>query len=93
MADRLPERIRQAPDLKAVYEQVLGYPGIGRFLAFQYAIDLNYSSLFHFYEGDFVVAGPGALDGISKCFSATEGDSAGCGPARIYARSRCRTGR
>lgn len=76
MADRLPDRIKQAPDLKTVYEQVLGYPGIGRFLAFQYAIDLNYSSLLNFDEADFVVAGPGALDGISKCFSATDGRSA-----------------
>jgi hypothetical protein len=71
MADRLAERLRQAPDLKAVYEHILGYPGLGRFLAFQYAIDLNYSTLLDFDEADFVVAGPGALDGISKCFSTT----------------------
>lgn len=71
MADRLADRLRQAPDLKAVYECMLAYPGIGRFLAFQYAIDLNYSTLLDFEEADFVMAGPGALDGISKCFSAT----------------------
>ncbi len=68
MSDRLPERVRQAPDLRTVYESILTYPGIGRFLAFQYAIDLNYSALLDFSENDFVVAGPGALDGISKCF-------------------------
>lgn len=69
MADRLADRLQQEPDLRAVYERILGYPGIGRFLAFQYAIDLNYSILLDFDEADFVVAGPGALDGISKCFS------------------------
>jgi len=71
MADRLPDQLQQAPDLSAVYERILDYPGLGRFLSFQYAIDLNYSILLDFEEADFVVAGPGALDGISKCFSAT----------------------
>jgi hypothetical protein len=75
MADGLADRLRQAPDLRAVYERILGYPGLGRFLAFQYAIDLNYSTLLDFDEADFVVAGPGALDGISKCFSSTSGRS------------------
>jgi alpha-glutamyl/putrescinyl thymine pyrophosphorylase clade 1 len=71
MKDRLPERIKQAPSLRTVYELVLSYPGIGPFLGFQYTIDLNYSSLLDFDEADMVVAGPGALDGISKCFSDT----------------------
>ena len=71
MRDRLPERIKQAPSLRTVYELVLSYPGIGPFLAFQYTIDLNYSSILDFDEADMVVAGPGALDGISKCFSDT----------------------
>lgn len=71
MKDRLPERIGQASSLRTVYELVLNYPGIGPFLAFQYTIDLNYSSILDFDEADMVVAGPGALDGISKCFSNT----------------------
>ena len=69
MDDRVPDRLRQAPSLSAVYEALLAYPGLGPFLSFQYAIDLNYSDLLDFDENDFVVAGPGALDGISKCFS------------------------
>jgi hypothetical protein len=73
MADRLPERLNQAPDLAAVYEMMLAYPGLGHFLAFQYAIDLNYSDMLNFDEGELVVAGPGALDGISKCFASTDG--------------------
>jgi hypothetical protein len=71
MADRLADRLRQAPDFGSVYERILRYPGLGRFLAFQYAIDLNYSELLDFSEDDFVVAGPGAVDGISKCFVST----------------------
>lgn len=56
-----------------VYEMLLRYPGIGPFLAYQYTIDLNYSALLNFDESSFVVAGPGALDGIAKCFSDVAG--------------------
>jgi hypothetical protein len=68
MEDRLPDRIRQAPSLRSVYDLLSRYPGIGPFLAFQYTIDLNYSRMLEFQESDFVVAGPGARDGIAKCF-------------------------
>jgi hypothetical protein len=71
--DRAPNRIAQARSLKAVYQLLLSYPGIGPFLAYQYAIDLNYSAMLDFDEADFVVAGPGALDGIAKCFESTGG--------------------
>jgi hypothetical protein len=71
MEDRVPERVRQAPSLREVYALILRYPGIGPFLAFQYTIDLNYSHTLDFEESDFVVPGPGALDGISKCFTET----------------------
>lgn len=76
MEHRLPERVRQAPSLQSVYELILRYPGLGPFLAFQYTIDLNYSCMLDFEESEFVVAGPGALDGISKCFADTKGWSA-----------------
>jgi hypothetical protein len=76
MADKVSNQVARATNLEAVYKTMLGYPGLGPFLAFQYAIDLNYSSLLNFGESDFVVAGPGALDGISKCFSDTDGRSA-----------------
>jgi hypothetical protein len=76
MDDRIPTRVRQAPSLQSVYELILRYPGIGPFLAFQYTIDLNYSTIMDFGENEFVVAGPGALDGISKCFSDKGGRTA-----------------
>jgi hypothetical protein len=73
MKDRIPDLVEQAPSLRFVNDLLLRYPGIGPFLAFQYAIDLNYSSIVDFKESEFVVAGPGALDGISKCFADTGG--------------------
>jgi hypothetical protein len=69
MDDRVPDQVAQVGSLRAVYEILSRYRGIGPFLAFQYAIDLNYSSMMTADESEFVVAGPGALDGISKCFS------------------------
>ena len=75
MEDRLADQLASARSLQAAYEMILAYPGIGPFLAFQYCIDLNYSTLMDFDEGDFVVAGPGALDGIAKCFGGVQPES------------------
>ena len=55
--------------LSDAYHFFLGLPGIGQFLAFQFSIDLGYSKSFAYDEAAFVVAGPGARDGIAKCFS------------------------
>lgn len=69
MTDRLPDRIKQAPTMDAVFKMLHDQPAIGDFLAYQYAIDLNYSTLTDFSENDFVMPGPGSLRGIAKCFS------------------------
>lgn len=66
--DGLPARIRDSDRLEDVYRLLRSYPGIGPFLAYQFAIDLNYSSVSNHDEDEFVIAGPGALDGISKVF-------------------------
>jgi hypothetical protein len=76
MNDRLPDRICQAPTLRDVYTLLASYSGIGPFLAFQYTIDLNYAAFLTHEESDFVVAGPGAADGIAKCFTDTAGRNA-----------------
>jgi hypothetical protein len=73
MKERLPARIKSAKSLSQVYELLVAQPSLGAFLAFQFTIDLNYSELTNFSEMDFVVAGPGARDGISKCFADTGG--------------------
>lgn len=73
LRDELPERIADAPSLRWVYETLLTYPSLGRFLAFQFAIDLNYGPALDFDEGTFVVAGPGAKEGIAKCFAERDG--------------------
>lgn len=74
MADGLPGVISKAKSLQQVFADLVRYQSIGPFLAYQYAIDLNYSPVLELDENEFVVAGPGAKDGIRKCFGK---DSAG----------------
>lgn len=61
-------RLQQTSDLQAVFELLKGFPSLGNFLAFQLAIDLNYSDVIRHEEASFVVAGPGARDGLAKVF-------------------------
>ena len=58
-------------DSRSMYEAfnvLRSYPSMGDFLAYQFLIDVNYTTALNFSEMDFVVAGPGARDGIRKCF-------------------------
>jgi hypothetical protein len=68
MSDGAPEKVAGAASMKEAFKILAGYPGIGAFLAYQYLIDLNYAVGLDFSEMDFVVPGPGARDGIRKCF-------------------------
>jgi hypothetical protein len=55
--------------MKDAFELLRSYPTIGDFLAYQYATDINYSTVTNFDEMAFTAPGPGARDGIRKCFS------------------------
>ncbi len=69
MEDEVPCRIAGAATMREAFEMLRSYPMIGDFLAYQFVTDLNYSEICHFSEMEFVVPGPGARDGIHKCFS------------------------
>jgi thymidylate kinase len=73
LADSLPKKIADSRGMQEAFELLKSYPSIGDFLAYQYVTDLNYSELTDFRESSFVVPGPGALDGIRKCFLDTGG--------------------
>ena len=66
--DKVPARIANFKTMRQCFELLRSYPLIGDFLAYQYSIDLNYSILTNFSEMEFVIPGPGARDGIRKCF-------------------------
>ncbi|HEY7118027.1 MAG TPA: nucleotide kinase domain-containing protein, partial [Tepidisphaeraceae bacterium] len=67
--DGLSRKLADAMRLAEAFRLLRSYPMLGDFLAYQYAIDLNYSTLTKFSEDEFVVPGPGARDGLRKVFS------------------------
>ena len=69
MGDRLPERLAQTRTMQEGFEKLRAYPTIGDFLAYQFITDINYSEITDFSEMDFVIPGPGARDGLRKCFA------------------------
>lgn len=71
MCDHVPERLWDCASMESGFSMLRSYPMIGDFLGYQFATDLNYSTLTNFSEMDFVVPGPGARDGIRKCFRDT----------------------
>jgi hypothetical protein len=73
MKDEVPKQISDLSSMREAFELLLSYPMIGDFLAYQYVTDLNYSGICDFSEMEFVVPGPGAIDGISKCFKSLGG--------------------
>ncbi len=68
LRDRLPFKVAESGSLRDSYNLLRSYPSLGPFLAYQYAIDLNYSTITCHSEMEYIVPGPGAIDGISKCF-------------------------
>ncbi|WP_286275194.1 nucleotide kinase domain-containing protein [Mycobacterium antarcticum] len=70
MEDEMPTQLQGSPSMRHAFNEIRSYPAMGDFLAFQMLIDLNYTTLLDFDEMEYVVAGPGARDGIRKCFGA-----------------------
>ena len=73
MKDSLPARLSEARSMREGFNLIRSYPMIGDFLAYQYITDINYSHVGNFSEQEFVIPGPGAKDGIKKCFESTGG--------------------
>lgn len=67
MRDGVDKRLMDAPSMALAFDVLRSYPAIGDFLAYQFLIDINYTTALDFSESDFVVPGPGARDGIRKC--------------------------
>lgn len=73
MEDGLAGRLAKMRRMQTAFELLRSYPTLGDFLAYQFVTDINYSEVTDFSEMEFVMPGPGARDGIRKCFA----DSAG----------------
>jgi len=68
LKSRFPERLQAQSKMSGAFKELISVESIGHFLAYQFVTDLNYSDLFDYSESEYVVPGPGALDGIRKCF-------------------------
>jgi len=79
MADDLAGQLAKMRRMQPAFELLRSYPTIGDFLAYQFVTDINYSEITDFSEMDFVVPGPGARDGLKKCFV----DGAGLNDAEL----------
>ncbi len=73
LAESVPQRLRDCRSMRRGFELLRSYPLIGDFLAYQLVTDLNYSELTDFSEMEFTMPGPGARDGIRKCFESLGG--------------------
>lgn len=69
VSDKLHTRIASSEKMSEAFDILRSYPTIGDFLAYQFITDINYSEITDFNEMDFVVPGPGARNGIRKCFT------------------------
>ena len=79
MSGELPRRLAAARSMEEAFNLLRSYPSIGDFLAYQYVTDVNYSDVTDFTETEFVAPGPGAINGIRKCFR----DIGGMGTADV----------
>lgn len=79
MADDLAGQLTRIPRMQQAFELLRSYPTIGDFLAYQFITDINYSEITDYSEMDFVIPGPGARDGLKKCFI----DAAGLNDAEL----------
>ena len=73
--NKIATGLLRSKTLRELFENLRALPLIGNFMAYQIAIDFNYSKVFNFDENDFTIAGPGAVRGIRKCFLDTGGKS------------------
>ncbi len=69
MTEGLPARLAETKTMQQAFELLRKYPTIGDFLAYQFVTDINYSEVTNFSEMEFVIPGPGAKDGLRKCFA------------------------
>ena len=61
-------KLAASQNLQEIYQKLLAVESFGPFLAFQYSLDINYGPHFCFPEEELVVAGPGCLRGLRRCF-------------------------
>lgn len=71
IAKKIPELTRDIETKKSseyTFTRLVDLDGIGKFLGYQIAVDIGYWSREIFNEDEFVVAGPGCINGLNRIF-------------------------
>lgn len=71
--DGIIDKINEAKDQEEVFNVLLSYSGLGRFLAYQIFVDFTYIKEFPFSENEFTVSGPGCNRGLDNIFVDRDG--------------------
>ena len=71
----LVDDIKACTNQQEVYQTLTDYNGIGRFLAYQFYVDMTYIAEFPFSENEFTVAGPGCVMGLNYLYEDRDGMS------------------
>lgn len=71
--ENLVDDIKACVNQQEVYQTLTDYNGIGRFLAYQFYVDMTYIAEFPFSENEFTVAGPGCVMGLNYLFENRDG--------------------
>ena len=67
---RVPYYLLEGGSLEKAYNVLRKVRMFGNFTAYQFTIDVNYGPFLGYDEDSFIVPGPGAEEGIAKCFGA-----------------------
>ncbi len=68
MSTNVTGKLQAARTYFDAFQVLRAYPLHEEFIAMQHLTDLNYSEVIDFNENDFIIPGPGALNGIQKCW-------------------------
>lgn len=68
MSTDVTGKLQAAKTYQDPFQVLHAYPLYEDFIGMQHLTDINYSEVINFDEDDFIVPGPGALNGIRKCW-------------------------
>jgi hypothetical protein len=69
MEDRVADKLQRAQTYEQAFNVLKKYPLHKKgFIPMQHLTDINYSPVINFNENDWIIPGPGCLNGMRKCF-------------------------
>lgn len=63
------DMVKSSPDMESLFKSLTQFKLVGKFLAYELVIDINYSHLTDFCENSWANPGPGCINGINWTFA------------------------